>query len=36
MSICGETDGTPTKYGVAIVDVYHGVRGCAKPSRALR
>src|SRR5262249_34206817 len=28
MSICGEPDGTPTKYGVAIVDVCTGMLGC--------
>jgi crotonobetainyl-CoA:carnitine CoA-transferase CaiB-like acyl-CoA transferase len=28
MSICGEPDGTPTKYGVAIVDVCTGMLAC--------
>jgi succinate---hydroxymethylglutarate CoA-transferase len=28
MSICGEADGTPTKYGVAIVDVVTGLYAC--------
>jgi len=28
MSICGEPDGTPTKYGVAIVDVVTGLYAC--------
>ena len=28
MSICGERDGTPTKYGVAIVDVVTGLYAC--------
>src|SRR5262245_52476291 len=28
MSICGEQDGTPTKYGVAIVDVVTGLYAC--------
>ena len=28
MSICGEPDGTPTKYGVAIVDVVTGLYSC--------
>jgi len=28
MSICGETDGTPMKYGVAIVDVCTGMLAC--------
>jgi succinate--hydroxymethylglutarate CoA-transferase len=28
MSICGEPDGGPTKYGVAIVDVYTGLLAC--------
>jgi crotonobetainyl-CoA:carnitine CoA-transferase CaiB-like acyl-CoA transferase len=28
MSICGETEGTPTKYGVAIVDVVTGLYAC--------
>ncbi|MEW6451527.1 MAG: CoA transferase [Pseudomonadota bacterium] len=28
MSICGEPDGTPTKYGVAIVDVCTGILAC--------
>ena len=28
MSICGERDGTPTKYGVAIVDVATGLYAC--------
>ncbi len=28
MSICGEPDGTPTKYGVAIVDVATGLYAC--------
>jgi crotonobetainyl-CoA:carnitine CoA-transferase CaiB-like acyl-CoA transferase len=28
MSICGERDGTPTKYGVAIVDVCTGMLAC--------
>ncbi len=28
MSICGEPDGAPTKYGVAIVDVCTGMLAC--------
>src|SRR5262245_60256034 len=28
MSICGEPDGTPTKYGVAIVDICTGMLAC--------
>ena len=28
MSICGDQDGTPTKYGVAIVDVVTGLYAC--------
>jgi glutaryl-CoA transferase len=28
MSVCGEADGTPTKYGVAIVDVVTGLYAC--------
>jgi len=28
MSVCGEPDGTPTKYGVAIVDVVTGLYAC--------
>ena len=28
MSICGEPDGGPTKYGVAIVDVCTGMLAC--------
>jgi succinate--hydroxymethylglutarate CoA-transferase len=28
MSVCGEADGTPTKYGVAIVDVTTGLYAC--------
>ena len=28
MSICGEPDGTPTKHGVAIVDVCTGMLAC--------
>lgn len=28
MSICGEADGTPTKYGVAIVDIVTGLYAC--------
>jgi len=28
MSICGEAEGTPTKYGVAIVDVVTGLYAC--------
>jgi succinate---hydroxymethylglutarate CoA-transferase len=28
MSICGESEGTPTKYGVAIVDVCTGMLAC--------
>src|SRR3970282_1072983 len=28
MSICGEPEGTPTKYGVAIVDVVTGLYAC--------
>jgi formyl-CoA transferase len=28
MSICGEPDGTPTKYGVAIVDMVTGLYAC--------
>ena len=27
MSICGETDGDPMKYGVAIVDITTGLAG---------
>ena len=28
MSICGEPDGAPTKYGVAIVDICTGMLAC--------
>ena len=28
MSICGEPDGEPTKYGVAIVDICTGMLAC--------
>src|SRR5262245_1320411 len=28
MSVCGDADGTPTKYGVAIVDVVTGLYAC--------
>src|SRR3984893_10930217 len=35
MSICGEPDGTPTKYGVAIVDVCTGMLACSAILAAL-
>ncbi len=35
MSICGERDGTPTKYGVAIVDVCTGMLACCSILAAL-
>jgi len=35
MSICGEPDGGPTKYGVAIVDVCTGMLACASILAAL-
>jgi formyl-CoA transferase len=35
MSICGERDGTPTKYGVAIVDVCTGMLACSAILAAL-
>jgi len=35
MSICGEQDGTPTKYGVAIVDVVTGLYACNSVLAAL-
>ena len=35
MSICGEPDGTPTKYGVAIVDVCTGMLACSTILAAL-
>jgi succinate---hydroxymethylglutarate CoA-transferase len=35
MSICGEPDGTPTKYGVAIVDVVTGLYACNSVLAAL-
>jgi crotonobetainyl-CoA:carnitine CoA-transferase CaiB-like acyl-CoA transferase len=35
MSICGERDGTPTKYGVAIVDVCTGMLACSSILAAL-
>jgi len=35
MSICGEKDGTPTKYGVAIVDVVTGLYACNSVLAAL-
>jgi glutaryl-CoA transferase len=36
MSICGEPDGVPTKYGVAIVDVCTGMLACSSILAALR
>ncbi len=35
MSICGEPDGNPTKYGVAIVDVCTGMLACSSILAAL-
>src|SRR5262245_32294785 len=35
MSICGEPDGVPTKYGVAIVDVCTGMLACSSILAAL-
>ena len=35
MSICGEPDGAPTKYGVAIVDVCTGLLACTSVLAAL-
>ncbi len=35
MSICGEPDGVPTKYGVAIVDVCTGMLACSAIAAAL-
>ncbi len=35
MSICGEPDGSPTKYGVAIVDVCTGMLACSAILAAL-
>ncbi len=35
MSICGEPDGAPTKYGVAIVDVCTGMLACSSILAAL-
>ena len=35
MSICGEPDGGPTKYGVAIVDVCTGMLACSAIAAAL-
>src|ERR1700745_1324729 len=35
MSICGEPDGVPTKYGVAIVDVCTGMLACSSIAAAL-
>jgi succinate---hydroxymethylglutarate CoA-transferase len=35
MSICGEPDGRPTKYGVAIVDVCTGMLACSSVLAAL-
>jgi len=35
MSICGEPDGDPTKYGVAIVDVCTGILACSSILAAL-
>jgi crotonobetainyl-CoA:carnitine CoA-transferase CaiB-like acyl-CoA transferase len=35
MSICGEPDGSPTKYGVAIVDVCTGMLACSSILAAL-
>jgi succinate--hydroxymethylglutarate CoA-transferase len=35
MSICGEPEGTPTKYGVAIVDVCTGMLACSSILAAL-
>ena len=35
MSICGEPDGAPTKYGVAIVDVCTGMLACGAIAAAL-
>jgi succinate---hydroxymethylglutarate CoA-transferase len=35
MSICGEPDGTPTKYGVAIVDMVTGLYACNSVLAAL-
>ncbi len=36
MSICGEREGTPTKYGVAIVDVCTGMLACSSILAALQ
>ena len=36
MSICGERDGSPTKYGVAIVDVCTGLLACSSILAALQ
>ena len=35
MSICGEPDGVPTKYGVAIVDICTGMLACSSIAAAL-